>query len=422
MASGDPCRGPGHGQAGYGSVVSKARRLYRALCSSRRATERSRCHARDGEPELAAADTGSGERAPVVSLGNSGLTDSAPAIVDCLSGLHMVDEAHAVACHSGRVKSFKWYGAVDEPLYLHILRPTSCQAQYALVGQVYVHSTRPDRENSVPCDIAVQAGDRLGWMFVGGAAFGFDSTSNPVRWGRGSHPFDVGQTLDYEGFDGRSYHVSAQVEAMAPARCPTPTRQVRSPERPAKQAREAAVVAGDGKKEERPAKKLREMSSGRSGGASVPAQEAVIGSTPAPAAESPKGEAAPPPKVSELSKGQRILRRGKPADVVKIDYAVPDSLVVRMVGAEASSELGTDVNNISLTTDDSARYLCKGVRCCIVHFLSRPELDGKRGVAEEVRLETRQAVVRIDQPNSCRLLVSLKHVSVMLTPSSPAEL
>ncbi|CAK0877985.1 unnamed protein product [Prorocentrum cordatum] len=108
------------------------------------------------------------------------------------------------------------------------MRPYSGNT-YTLVGEVYSPGTTVGATNYVSANIPVQAGDYLGWSFVGTAAFGFAGSPDAcgtVRWnanGDGGQR-TVGGTWTYNSGDCRSYDVCATIgSASTPSPTPYPT-------------------------------------------------------------------------------------------------------------------------------------------------------------------------------------------------------
>jgi hypothetical protein len=148
-------------------------------------------------------------------VGARGFTTNAPNIVDGWQGFSEIDSFLGDSFPSaGQVTGFKWYGSNPTDVRMGVWRPTGGNT-HTLLGQVTCSTTNVGGENTCSADIAVQAGDVLGWTFIGQAAFGFDYVNLPnwitVRWcgSNGCGGRDVGQTMDFPGSGARRYHVAA---------------------------------------------------------------------------------------------------------------------------------------------------------------------------------------------------------------------
>jgi hypothetical protein len=148
-------------------------------------------------------------------VGARGFTTNAPNTVDGWQGFSEIDSFLGDSFPSaGQVTGFKWYGSNPTDVRMGVWRPQSGNT-HTLLGQVTCSTTNVGGENTCSADIAVQAGDVLGWTFIGQAAFGFDYVNLPnwitVRWcgSNGCGGRDVGQTMDFPGTGARRYHVAA---------------------------------------------------------------------------------------------------------------------------------------------------------------------------------------------------------------------
>merc|ERR1719428_230060 len=121
--------------------------------------------------------------------------------LDGWQGFAQVDTRTSVSS-AGTVTQFSYWGGSTSPVYLQIMRHVSGNT-YSLVGEVYSPSTVNDATNYVSANIPVQAGDYLGWSFVGRAAFGFAGSPDPctdVRFNanRDGGQRTVGGTWNYQ--------------------------------------------------------------------------------------------------------------------------------------------------------------------------------------------------------------------------------
>ncbi|CAK0877987.1 unnamed protein product, partial [Prorocentrum cordatum] len=161
------------------------------------------------------------------TLGHCSMVGGPGSGLDAWTGFAQVDTRTSVSA-AGTVTQFSYWGGSSSPVYLQIMRPYSGNT-YTLVGEVYSPGTTVGATNYVSANIPVQAGDYLGWSFVGTAAFGFAGSPDAcgtVRWnanGDGGQR-TVGGTWTYNSGDCRSYDVCATIgSASTPSPTPYPT-------------------------------------------------------------------------------------------------------------------------------------------------------------------------------------------------------
>eukprot|EP00928_Gymnodinium_smaydae_P077953 TRINITY_DN6150_c0_g1_i1.p1 TRINITY_DN6150_c0_g1~~TRINITY_DN6150_c0_g1_i1.p1 ORF type:complete len:502 (+),score=124.63 TRINITY_DN6150_c0_g1_i1:102-1607(+) len=112
------------------------------------------------------------------------------------------------------------------------------------------------------------------------------------------------------------------------------------------------------------------------------------------AAKAPRERPRPPPRLEDLRKGDKVYRRGEPAEIVKVDYEVdPPSLVVRML--DDGREVGTTGGHVSLRDESSRRCIDVGVAVLLVGLKGRADLNGRRGVIVGYRRDLGRWDVRL---------------------------
>ncbi|CAK0877983.1 unnamed protein product, partial [Prorocentrum cordatum] len=161
------------------------------------------------------------------TLGHCSMVGGPGSGLDGWTGFAQVDTRTSVSA-AGTVTQFSYWGGSSSPVYLQIMRPYSGNT-YTLVGEVYSPGTTVGATNYVSANIPVQAGDYLGWSFVGTAAFGYAGSPDAcgtVRWnanGDGGQR-TVGGTWTYNSGGCRSYDVCATIgSASTPSPTPYPT-------------------------------------------------------------------------------------------------------------------------------------------------------------------------------------------------------
>lgn len=127
-----------------------------------------------------------------------------------------------------------------------------------------------------------------------------------------------------------------------------------------------------------------------------------------------------PPRLEDLQKGTKVLRRLAPAIVVKVDYeADPPALVVRMV--DGGNEVGTDAANISLSPEASQRCLTPGVHVLIVDLKGKTELNGCGGALIEYKADVARWNVKLHSRSEAEVVsVKPQNLSVLLRSSKEA--
>lgn len=156
----------------------------------------------------------------------------------------------------------------------------------------------------------------------------------------------------------------------------------------------------------------------------------VGGDSPAEGVNVPRGAtwqppvALAPPRLEDLRKGDKVFRKGEPAEVVKMDYEVdPPALVVRML--DDGREIGTIGPKVSLGIEASQRCLKAGVRCILVGLKNRQELNGEKAVVVGFKADVARWNVQLASDDAI-LAVKPENISVQLAnvedePQAPLE-